>query len=227
MSTHIKDLLKMSASQLGIDLSVEKLEDFSVFADELKKWNRKINLTAITDDSEIAVKHFADSLSLLKVVRGDGALLDIGSGAGFPSIPLKIALPQLAVVSVDSAERKILFQRHLGRVLALDGFFPVHARCEDLEFRYGKNFDWIVSRALSELAAFAKLALPLLRTGGRMIAMKGRRGSEEASAQGPELAEAGVSISDIVEINLPVTGDTRCLVVMKKSEEEISERYSK
>ncbi len=216
MSKQIVNLLSSSASELGIYLSVEKLEKFVTFAYELKKWNRKINLTSITDDSDIAVKHFADSLSLLKVIGENGSLLDIGSGGGFPSIPVKIALPGLSVVSVDAVEKKILFQRHMARVLGLDNFFPVHARCEELPAKYTDSFDWVVSRALTDIAAFVKLARPFLRRDGRMIAMKGKRGGDEASSAIPGLADAGVTVVDVVEIRLPVTGDLRSLVVMKK-----------
>jgi 16S rRNA (guanine527-N7)-methyltransferase len=217
----------LSASELGIDLSVEKLEKFAVFADELKKWNRKINLTSITSDSEIAVKHFADSLTLLKVIGENGSLLDIGSGGGFPSIPVKIVLPMLYVVSVDAVEKKILFQRHLARMLGLDNFFPIHARCEELTTMYAESFDWIVSRALSDITAFVKLALPFLHRDGRIIAMKGKRGGEEAASAIPGLAEAGVAVVDIMEIKLPVTGDLRTLVVMKKKRNESVDNIQK
>ncbi len=216
MTRQLEELLASGASELGINLSVEKLKNFSVFADELKKWNRKINLTSITCDSEIAIKHFADSLSLLKIIGGNGRLMDIGSGAGFPSIPVKIASPRLSIVSVDAVEKKILFQRHMARILELDDFYPVHGRCEELTSIYAGNFDWVVSRALSDIAAFAKLALPFLRTDGRIIAMKGKRGGDEVTSASAGLVEAGVVVLDILDIKLPITGDRRSLVVMKK-----------
>ncbi len=216
MSKQLKDLVSKGASELGIGLSEEQLEKFSLYADELRKWNRKFNLTSITRESDIAVKHFADSLMLLRVIGINGSLLDIGSGGGFPSIPVKITLPMLRVVSVDAVEKKILFQRHMARILGLDNFFPIHCRCEELTAEYAESFDWIVSRAFSDIGAFARLALPFLRGGGRIIAMKGSRGKEEATAAFPALAEVGVAISEVMEIKLPVTGDQRSLVVMKK-----------
>lgn len=217
MSKLLIDLVAKGASELGIGLSEEHLEKFSLFADELRKWNRKINLTSITRENEIAVKHFIDSLTLLKAIGTNGCLLDIGSGGGFPSIPLKIALPMLSVVSVDAVEKKILFQRHMARVLGLDNFFPIHCRCEELTAEYAERFDWIVSRAFSDIGAFVQLALPFLSGGGRIIAMKGNRGEEEASSVAPVLAEAGVAIVDVIKIKLPVIGDQRSLVVMKKT----------
>ncbi len=216
MTGQLEDLLALGASELGIYLSVEKMDKFTVLANELKKWNKKINLTSITGDSEIAIKHFADSLTLLKIIGGEGRIMDIGSGAGFPSIPVKIASPRLSIVSADAAEKKILFQRHVARILGLDNFYPVHGRCEEMTSQYAESFDWVVSRALSDIAAFAKLALPFLRSGGRIIAMKGKRGGDEAAFAGAALAEAGVTVVDILDIKLPVTGDRRSLVVMKK-----------
>ena len=216
MSARIKDLLLESASHLGLELTAANLEKFVVFADELVKWNRKINLTAITDDKEIVVKHFADSLVLLKVVGETGSLLDIGSGGGFPSIPLKIMLPMLFVVSVDAVEKKILFQRHIARLLRLEQFSAVHARCEDLHGEYAEQFDWVVSRAFSDLVKFAGMALPFQGGSGVIIAMKGKRGGDEASLAAHRLAEIGVTVVDVIHLGLPLTDDTRSLVIMKK-----------
>lgn len=219
MNKRIEELLAMGAAELGTDISVEKLEKFTVFAGELKKWNRKINLTSITSDRDIVVKHFADSLSLLKVVDGDGSLLDVGSGGGFPSIPLKIMLPMLSVVSVDAVEKKIFFQRQVARVLGLENFQAVHARCEALTEKYAGHFDWIVSRAFSDIPAFVEISLPLLKKDGRIIAMKGKRGGEEAASASPGLAETGVVIAEVTNLKLPVSGDLRSLIIMKRNTE--------
>jgi len=219
MNKRIEELLAMGAAELGTDISVEKLEKFTVFAGELKKWNRKINLTSITSDRDIVVKHFADSLSLLKVVDGDGSLLDVGSGGGFPSIPLKIMLPMLSVVSVDAVEKKVLFQRHVARILGLLDFHAVHARCEELSKAYAGHFDWIVSRAFSDIPAFARIALPFLKKNGRIIAMKGKRGGEEAASGVSLLAETGVTIVELIDFKLPISGDLRSLVIMKRNAE--------
>ena len=217
MNQAAKDLLKSGAKELGVELSAAQLAGLNSFAEELKKWNRKINLTAIADDEGIAVKHFVDSLSLLKVVHAPGRLLDIGSGGGFPCIPVKIALPELAVVSVDAVVKKISFQKQAVRLLNLGNFDAVHVRAETLAAQYANSFDWIVSRAFSDLPSFVAMALPLLKSGGRIVAMKGRNGAEEAAAAQEELGGMGVTVQSVQEFVLPGAGDGRSLIVMVKT----------
>ncbi|MCM2358412.1 MAG: 16S rRNA (guanine(527)-N(7))-methyltransferase RsmG [Geobacteraceae bacterium] len=216
MNERAKEHLSRGAAELGVQLSSAELGKLYQFAAELKKWARKINLTAITGDEEIAVKHFLDSLTLLKVVTGHGRLLDIGSGAGFPAIPVKIARHELKVVSVDAVEKKVIFQRHAARLLGLHDFEALHARGEELSGQYAGRFDWVVSRAFSDIPTFVRIALPLIKENGRMIAMKGRGGREEAKLVSSSLAELGVRVADIIEFRLPVSGDARSLVVMER-----------
>jgi len=214
MNEHAKDLLIAGAKELGVSLSKGQLASLNLFAEELKKWNRKINLTAIKDDEGIALKHLVDSLSLLKVVRGPGRLLDIGSGGGFPCIPVKIAQPDLDIVSVDAVVKKISFQKQAVRLLNLADFQPVHVRAETLAEQYAGSFDWIVSRAFSELASFAAMAFPLMKSDGRLVAMKGRNAAEEVSAAEGALDEIGVRVEIVHDFLLPGTDDARSLVVM-------------
>ncbi len=213
----LQELLRKSGEVIGIDFSTDELKKFAMFADELQKWNKKINLTAITSERDMVLKHFIDSLLLLDTVGPTGALLDIGSGGGFPCIPLKIMLPPLSVVSVDAVEKKILFQRHAARVLGLRDFNAVHGRGEALGERYSGHFDWIVSRAFSDIPSFVRMALPLLRENGKILAMKGKRGGEEVEAARGRLAELGVSVTGLRERSLPIAGDVRYLVVMERS----------
>ncbi len=227
MNAQIKELLVQCGNHLGIELKSNELGKFGEFSTELKKWNKKINLTSITDDRDIVLKHFTDSLVLLKVVGEKGSLLDIGSGGGFPAIPLKIMRPMLSVVSVDAVEKKILFQRHVARILRLHEFSAVHARGEELSRQYAGHFNWIVSRAFSDIPSFVRIALPLLRDDGRIVAMKGKRGKEEAAAAEKQCLEMGVEVSAILDFSLPVTGELRYLVVMKKREGELEGIYSK
>jgi len=216
MNEHAKDLLIAGAKELGVSLSKGQLASLNLFAEELKKWNRKINLTAIKDDEGIALKHLVDSLSLLKVVRGPGRLLDIGSGGGFPCIPVKIAQPDLDIVSVDAVVKKISFQKQAVRLLNLIDFQPVHVRAETLAEQYAGSFDWIVSRAFSELASFVAMAFPLMKSDGRLVAMKGRNAGEEVSAAEGALDEIGVRVEIVHDFLLPGTDDARSLVVMVK-----------
>ncbi len=216
MSQIVRDLLLQSAKEISLGLSPDKIQNFLLFADELKKWNKKFNLTSIKDDRGLALKHFADSLLLLKVLGDSENLLDIGSGGGFPSIPVKIVIPQLSVVSVDAVEKKILFQRHISRILGFDNFEAVHARCEDLPSQYAGHFELIVSRAFSDIISFTVLAAPLLSKKGRMIAMKGKGGAGEATDSMTELSRMGIAITEIVYLKLPVSGEPRSFVVMEK-----------
>ena len=216
MNQVAKDLLINGSRELGVSLTSAQLASLNLFAEELKKWNRKINLTAIADDEGIAVKHLVDSLSLLKVVRGPGRMLDIGSGGGFPCIPVKIAQPDLDIVSVDAVVKKISFQKQAIRLLNLVNFNAVHVRAETLAEAYAESFDWVVSRAFSDIPSFVAMALPLLKSDGRIIAMKGRNAAEEVAAAEGALAEMGASVETVREFLLPGTGDARSLVVIKK-----------
>lgn len=216
MNERARDFLKKGAAELGIELTASQLKSLDLFAEELKKWNRKINLTAITDDEGIAVKHLVDSLSLLKVVRGPGRMLDIGSGGGFPGIPVKVVQPDLTIVSVDAVVKKISFQKQAVRLLGLKGFDALHVRAETLAADYPDYFDWVVSRAFSDIPSFVAMALPVLAPDGRMVAMKGKNAAEEVSAAEDALRKLGVQVESIDDFALPCAGDARSLVVMVK-----------
>lgn len=223
MNKEALDTLRHCAAEFEIKLTDRQVSCFNVFAEELKKWNRKINLTAIKDDHEIVLKHFADSLSLLGTLNKTGTLLDIGSGGGFPAIPLKIMLPHLSVISVDAVEKKILFQRHAVRLLQLENFTALHARAEELKENFASQFDYVLSRAFSDLPHFVTLALPLLKDSGQIIAMKGREGRVEAAGAKKHFAEIGVKVADCIHLKLPVSGDDRYLVIVKKNVAETVE----
>ncbi len=214
MNQDAKDLLLRGAAQIGVELTADQVGKFALYADELRKWNRKINLTAITTEKEIALKHFVDSLSICRVIRNEGRLLDLGSGGGFPVIPFAIVNSRIEAVSVDAVEKKVIFQRHVGRTLGLQHFEAVHARGEELAARYASSFDWIVSRAFSDIPAFVRMALPLLAPNGTIVAMKGQGGREEAGTVRPALEIIGVEIRQMLEFPLPISGDRRCLIVM-------------
>ena len=216
MNERAKDLFIRGAAELGLHLAAAELGKFYTFAAELKKWSRKINLTAITADEDIAVKHFLDSLTALKVVGPKGRLLDIGSGGGFPAIPLKIVCHGLHVTSVDAVEKKVIFQRQAARLLGLHGFEALHARGEELAAHHAGSFDWVVSRAFSDIPTFVRITLPLIKEGGKIVAMKGRGGREEAETVTSALAELKVRVTDVVEFRLPASGDARALIVIER-----------
>lgn len=209
--------LLASLAELGLSVSPEAVVRLEKLADELLRWNRRRNLTAITERDEILEKHVLDSLTLLPHVTRPGRLLDIGSGAGFPSLPLKIACPQLAVVSVDAVGKKIDFQRHIGRILGLEGFTAWHGRIEKLQEQasYRAAFDLVTARALCGLAELVDLAEPFLQPGGRLVAMKGPEGEREFVEQRDRLLLEGWEAS-LHRFKLPVSGAVRCLVELRR-----------
>lgn len=201
--------------ELGLTVSEQAIEAFERFSDELKKWNRRINLTAITTDDDIAVKHIIDSLVLAGCIRDNESVLDIGSGAGVPALPLKIARPLVRVTSVDAVEKKVLFQRHVARLLGLHNFEALHARVEAMQKSHARSFDVITSRAFSRLEQFVALAAPLLAEGGRMIAMKGPAAAGEIRAGGEHLLDLGFEISAVHAYRLPLDRGERNLIFIE------------
>ncbi|KAA0889874.1 16S rRNA (guanine(527)-N(7))-methyltransferase RsmG [Oryzomonas rubra] len=197
---------------MGLEISEESIRAFELFADQLKKWNRKINLTAIISDEEIAVKHIIDALIFAGCVRDDERVLDIGSGAGVPAIPLKIVKPSVPVTSVDAVGKKILFQRHVARLLKFDGFEAIHGRVEELCGTRSHGFDLITSRAFSRLEQFVGLAAPLLSGTGRLIAMKGPGVADEIKADEERLATLGFEIVSVTPYRLPLSKGERNLI---------------
>ena len=163
------------AKAIEIDFDHTQNRLFSAHAIELIKWTRKINITTITDPIEVASNHFLDSLVPAQFIPPEAAMLDIGSGGGFPGIPLKVLLPKLSVTLIDASRKKISFLKHVIRTLGLNNIEALHMRAEDLAVHpsYINRFDVVISRALSSLEIFVRLALPLLACGGVIIALKG------------------------------------------------------
>lgn len=217
MGSVISDIVEQEARTTGLHLSTIEISSFELYAAELKKWNIKVNLTAITKDKEIAVKHFLDSLSLAPYITASDRLLDIGSGAGLPIIPLKILLPDIPMISVDAVAKKIHFQRHIIRILNLQNIEAVHARVEDLHKTYRHSFSIITSRAFTRLDRFISLAAPLLSEGGVLIAMKGDQAESEI-AVGDEIYEVGgFTVTSIHRYTLPFGMGERVLTFIKQS----------
>lgn len=206
-------VLKNGALTLGIDLNEESIERFFTYLRELKAWNKKINLTSITSDKEIIIRHFLDSLTAYSVIKGLQGnppplkLLDIGAGAGFPGIPIKVVNPGIDVTLIDSVEKKVHFIRHIIRVLGLpsEGIRAISGRAEDKSLieKYPSYFDCVISRAFSRLKNFLELGMPYCRKGGLVIAIKGPAYTEELKEvkgrfQAPEVLEIKIPFSNRV-----------------------------
>jgi 16S rRNA (guanine527-N7)-methyltransferase len=203
---------------LGLEVEPEAIVPLERLVDELLRWNRRRNLTAIIKRDEILEKHLVDSLTLLPFVGRTGRLLDIGSGAGFPALPLKIARPDLEIVSVDAVGKKIDFQRHIARAFGLGGFTALHDRIESLVDNpdYCKGFDIVTARALCSLEELLVMARPFLAPGGRLLAMKGPDGDKELVGLGELLQDTGWLVT-VHRLKLPVSGAVRSLIEMEYS----------
>jgi 16S rRNA (guanine527-N7)-methyltransferase len=211
----IRQVLEKGLAETDLTLSDESIRSFELFAGELKKWNRKVNLTAICKDEDIAVKHLIDALELTRRVHAGEDALDIGSGAGIPAIPLAVVQPAVHVVSVDAVGKKILFQRHVARFLSLNNLEALHARVESLHSSHAGRFDVITSRAFSRLEMFVALAAPLLKNDGRLIAMRGPHVASEFDLVREDIRGMGFEIISVESYSLPMNKGERSLVTLE------------
>jgi 16S rRNA (guanine527-N7)-methyltransferase len=177
------------AKAFDLDLDRSHTELFAAHAKELLHWTKTINLTTIVDPHEVAIKHFVDSLAPARMITPGATLLDIGSGGGFPGIPLRVVIPALSVTLIDASRKKVNFLKHVIRTLKLDGIEAIHIRAEELaaDSSYRNHFNIITSRALTDLKAFISQARPLLAVDGQMIALKGTMDETEVKAAGPHV----------------------------------------
>ncbi len=210
-------MLQEQLQKLELEIPHDSLEQLELLVDELLRWTKRRNLTAITDRDEVLEKHLVDSLTMLPFARQASRLLDIGSGAGFPALPLKIVCSALEVVSVDAVGKKIDFQKHVARKLGLPSFTGLHARIQDLQEdeSYRAGFDLVTARALTSLEDLVAMAEPFLAPGGRLVAMKGPEGEQEYSASRNRLCESGWSLA-LHRLVLPRSGAQRCLIELAR-----------
>ncbi len=206
----------------GLELSGRQLEQFEIYYRELVDWNEKMNLTAITEREQVYLKHFYDSLTLAFHVKLDSVstMADIGAGAGFPSIPLKIAFPHLKLTIVDSLNKRIHFLNHLTEQLQLQDVKAIHARAEeagrDKELR--DRFDLVTARAVARLSVLNELCLPLVRPGGIFAAMKSAQTSDELQEAKRSIVLLKGKLETIHTFTLPVEEAERNIVVLKKTD---------
>jgi 16S rRNA (guanine527-N7)-methyltransferase len=210
----------MANDLLGVNLTAHQMDAFEWYAKELRDWNQRFNLTAITDPDDITIKHFIDSLSCL-LIEGflpPGKVIDVGTGAGFPGIPIKIVYPQFQMTLVESIGKKLDFCRHVCKSLGLEGVDFVQARAENLgkDRVYREQYDWTLARAVAVLPALLEYLLPFLRLGGRAIIQKGETGPVETHSAATALVVLGGEIKQVLPVELPRVAETRYLIVVDK-----------
>jgi 16S rRNA (guanine527-N7)-methyltransferase len=214
------ELTQHAQNQLGLRLSRSQVSALSLYERELMDWNTRFNLTAIRDPHEIHIKHFLDSLTCLLALKESTVdhVIDVGTGAGFPGIPLKIISPKMQLTLVESVGKKADFCRHVIRVLDLCGVEVVQERAENLgqnpSFR--ERYDWAVARAVAVLPVLSEYLLPLVRVGGSMLAMKGESGPVEAHSAERALRVLGGHLRQLIPVTLPGVAEERYLVVIDK-----------
>ncbi len=211
----LKTLLTRGSEEIGVVLSDRVIENYLFYIAELKKWNTRINLTALTGDLEIGVKHFLDSLTVVPYLHGATRVMDIGAGAGFPGLPLKIQSPALDLLLLESSQKKVFFLRNIVRGLKLEGVEVVHGRAQDrgIKERYAKMFDLVLSRALADLPTSLQLALPYATGGGRIVGMRGRKGEQEQGET--DWNALGLQLIEVKKVTLPFVEEIRFLLVFQ------------
>jgi 16S rRNA (guanine527-N7)-methyltransferase len=221
-------IIDVGARAMGMCMERSQIARFAIHARELMAWNRFANLTAITDPVEIAVKHFLDTLPVLPFIPPGSWLLDIGSGGGFPGIPLKILRPDLHVMLIDASRKKVNFEKHIIRTLGLKDIEARHIRAEKLkrEPRPGSGpYNVVLSRAVSRLERFLDQAIPLLRRPGIMIAMKGSSVEAELEAASSKIEAERLNVA-VKKYSLPHFDIERCLIIMSNSPDALKTSQS-
>ena len=213
IETFIKEVEK-----LNISVTKENLASLAKYKDLLVEYNKKFNLTAIKSDEEIYLKHFYDSLTLIKAysLNGNLKLLDIGTGAGFPGLVLKIFYPDLELTLLDSNHKKIAFLEVVIKELNLKNVTCINSRAENLPKTYREYFDIVTSRAVAHLRILLELSIPYLKVAGKLIAMKGLS-EEEIKESAKILEKLDSTIVDTIKFNLPIEGSNRSLVIVQKN----------
>lgn len=214
------DLLNTLLADKGIQLSMNQKEQFDLYFQELIKWNSKMNLTAITDEKDVVIKHFYDSLTpgFYFSFEEGLKLCDVGSGAGFPGIPLKILYPQLDLTIVDSLNKRLSFLRSLVEVLHLDGVHLYHDRAETFAHRKDmrEQFHVVTARAVANLSVLSEYCLPLVRQKGMFIALKGTKADQEIAAAEGAISKLGGALKNNFLLRLPDDGGERTLIFIEK-----------
>lgn len=216
----MKELLINGAKQLDIQLSETQVEQFMKYKILLQEWNEKMNLTAITEDREVITKHFLDCMTINKALNmsEQKTVIDIGTGAGFPGLVIKIAFPHLKVTLVDALKKRLTFLETVINELGLTDIEGVHSRAEDLgkNKQYREGFDICASRAVANLAVLSEYTLPFVKVDGYLIALKGQKLDEELEQGQKAIKILGGQLEEVVHTGVPFTDLNHKIAKIKK-----------
>jgi len=214
-----ESLLASGAHDLGIDLSPDQIDRFSRYADRLIEWNARFNLTAITEPREIVIKHFLDSLSAARSVPPAARVIDVGAGAGFPGLPIKIARPAVSLTLLEATRKKCEFLRAMIDELHLTNMLVVNARAEDAAHNpaHRESYDVAIARAVAELPTLIEYLLPFVRIGGVAVAQKAKEAVNDVQHAEFAMTTLGGRLRDIVSVSVPELNEARYLFVIEKT----------
>ena len=221
MNDDFKNKMIELSKKINIDITDEQLEKFYRYMELLLEWNEKINLTAITEVDEVILKHFIDSMTVLKYLKDDESIIDVGTGAGFPGIPIAIMKQKEKITLLDSLNKRINFLNEVCNELRIDNVKTYHGRAEE----YGNNkehrekYDIAVSRAVANMTTLVEYLLPFVKVGGICICMKGNEIEEELEQAKYAIKELGGKIEKIERFNLPNSDMERNIIVITKTKE--------
>ncbi len=211
------DILKSGSAELGVPLNEEQINQLKEYSRLLTEWNEKINLTAICDEEGIAVKHFLDSMSAITTGYIGKNVIDVGTGAGFPGLVLKIAKPEISLTLLDSLNKRITFLKEVSSALNLDGIEFVHARAEDrARGALRAKFDTVVSRAVANMTALSELCIPYLKIGGYFLALKGPLADEELDNAKRAIHILGGEVKEVANVKIPYSDLSHKIIIVKK-----------
>ena len=215
-----KKVLYEKTKQIGIELTEEQLEKFYLYMNILLEWNEKINLTAITNEKEIILKHFVDSLTINKYIEDSKSLIDVGTGAGFPGIPIKILRQDLKITLLDSLNKRINFLNEVIEKLDLKNIECIHGRAEEFgkNKNYREKYDFATSRAVANMSTLSEYLIPFVKVGGKVLAMKGDKAEEELEEAKKAIKLLGGKVENIDNFYLPDSDIKRNIIIIKKIE---------
>ncbi len=218
-----REIFEKGLMDLEFKIDNNIVEKFSIYSSLLVEWNEKMNLTAVTEPSEISVKHFLDSIAPLSVLdlRENSKVIDVGTGAGFPGVPIKIMRSDIDLTLLDSLNKRINFLKEVSEKICLEKISFVHGRAEDLgkDKEYREKYDYAVSRAVANLKVLSEYCIPFLKVGGIFAAFKQFEAQEEIDEARSIIGNIGGKIVDVKEIRIPQSEIMRKIIIIEKTKE--------